>query len=105
MEDGTFTSKEDVPYAVVVDLPGSAALPEDIWFVDAIVLWIQSLEPQTLVGIGMIVISMIAFIGAKLFSKNEEPVEEPVVVEEVRPSPSRGLFSQVIDKVCHMFGY
>ena len=103
MEDGTFTSKEDVPYAVVLDIPGSRPLPEEIWFVDGIVLWIQSLEPQTLVGIGMIAITMITFLGAKLFSKNEEPVEEPIVVEEVRPR--RGLFSQVIDKVCHIFGY
>ena len=38
MEDGTFTSKEDVPYAVVLDIPGSRPLPEDIWLVDAIVL-------------------------------------------------------------------
>ena len=103
MENGTFTSKEDVPYALVLDLPGSDPLPEDIWFVDAIVLWIQSLETQTLVGIGMIAITMITFLGAKFFSENEEPVEEPVVVEEVRPR--RGLFSQVVDKVCHIFGY
>ena len=75
MENGTFTSKEDVPYALVLDLPGSDPLTEDIWFVDAIVLWIQSLETQTLVGIGMIAISMITFLGAKFFSKNEEPVD------------------------------
>ena len=36
MEDGTFTSKEDVPYAVVLDIPGSRPLPEEIWFVDGI---------------------------------------------------------------------
>ena len=46
VENGTFTSKEDVPYAVVLDLPGSDPLTEDIWFVDGIVLWIQSLETK-----------------------------------------------------------
>ena len=131
MENGTFTSKEDVPYALVLDLPGSgwvdgATLPgsygtgplllqsrtgspltEDIWFVDAIYLWIQSLETQTLVGIGMVAITMITFLGAKCLSKNEEPVEEPVevleepCVEEVR---FRGIFSQIIAKVVHIFG-
>ena len=105
MENGTFTSKEDVPYALVLDLPGSNPLTEDIWFVDAIYLWIQSLELQTLVGIGMIAIVLIAFLGAKCLSKNEEPVEEPVeepIVEEVHFG---GLFGQVIDKVCHIFRY
>ena len=108
MENGTFTSKEDVPYALVLDLPGSEPLTEDIWFVDAIVLWIRSLETQTLVGIGMIAITMITFLGAKCLSKTEEPVEEPVevleepCVEEVR---LRGLFSQVIDKICLIFRY
>ena len=107
MENGTFTSKEDVPYALVLDLPGSDPLTEDIWFVDAIVLWIQSLETQTLVGIGMIAITIITFLGAKCLSKNEEPVEEPVevleepCVEEVR---FRGIFSQIIAKVSHIFG-
>ena len=117
MENGTFTSKEDVPYALVLDLPGSgwvdgATLPgspltEDIWFVDAIYLWIQSLETQTLVGIGMIAITMITFLGAKCLSQNEEPVQEPVevleepCVEEVR---FRGIFSQIIAKVSHIFG-
>ena len=87
-----------------LELPGSDPLIEDIWFVDAIYLQIQSLEHQTLV-IGMIAITMIAFLGAKCLSKNEEPVEEPVeepIVEEVR---FRGLFGQVIDKVCHIFRY
>ena len=109
MENGTFTSKEDVPYALVLDLPGSNPLTEDIWFVDAIYLWIQSLELQTLAGIGMIAVTMITFLGAKCLSKNEEPVEESVedpveepVVEEVR---FRGFFSQVIGKVSHIFGY
>ena len=108
MENGTFTSKEDVPYALVLDLPGSEPLTEDIWFVDAIVLWIRSLETQTLVGIGMIAISMITILGAKIFGRNGEPVEEPVeVVEEpieevVLP---RGLFSQVIEKTMSFFGH
>ena len=113
MEDGTFTSKEDVPYAVALD---------------AIVLWIQNLTPQTLVGIGMIAGSMITFLGAKFFSKNEEPVdygvdhlndnEKRIIIayeqdmelrkkkktaKEVRPR--RGVFRQVIDKISHIFGY
>ena len=103
MENGTFTSKEDVPYALVLDLPGSDPLTEDIWFVDAIVLWIQSLETQTLVGIGMVAITMITFLGAKCLFQNEEPVEvlEEPCVEEVR---FRGIFSQIIAKVSHIFG-
>ena len=109
MENGTFTSKEDVPYALVLDLPGSLGsdpLTEDIWFVDAIVLWIQSLDPQTLLGIGMIAILIITFLGAKCLSQNEEPVQEPVEVLE-EPCVEvrfRGIFSQIIVKVSHIFG-
>ena len=99
MEDGTFTSNEDVPYALVIELP-SGSSPEN-WDFDNFVLWIQSQELQTLLGIGMIAILMIAILGAKRFCRNEEPVEEPVE-EEVRP---RGLFSQVIDKTMSFFGH
>ena len=100
MEDGTFTSNEDVPYALVLELH-SGSSPEN-WDFDNFVLWIQSQEPQTLLGIGMIAISMIAILGAKRFCRNEEPVEEPDEEEAVRP---RGLFSQVIDKIMSFFGH
>ena len=99
MEDGTFTSNEDVPYALVLELH-SGSSPEN-WDFDNFVLWIQSQDPQTLIGIGMITILMITILGAKIFCRNEEPVEEPVE-EEVRP---HRLFSQVIDKITSFFGY
>ena len=56
------------------------------------------------VGIGMIAISMITFIGAKIFCGNEEPVEvvEEPIEEVVLP---RGLFSQVIEKTMSFFGH
>ena len=101
MEAGTFTSNEDVPYAVVLELHPDTS-PEN-WDFDNLVLWIQNQDPQTLLGIGMIAISMITFLGAKIFCGNEEPVEvvkEPIE-EVVLP---RGLFSQVIDKTMSFFG-
>ena len=105
MEDGTFTSNEDVPYAVVLELHSDSS-PEN-WDFDNFVLWIQSLETQTLVGIGMIAITMVTFLGAKCLSKNEEPVQEPLeVLEEpcVEEDRFRGIFSQIIAKVSHIFG-
>ena len=99
MEDGTFTSNEDVPYAVVLELHSDSS-PEN-WDFDNFVLWIQSQDPQILLCIGMIAISMFTILGAKFFSRNEEPVEEPVE-EEV---PPHGLFSQVIDKAMSFFGH
>ena len=97
MEDGTFTSNEDVPYAVVLDLPSDSS-PEK-WDFDALVL--SSQEFHILLGIGMVAILMITFLGAKCFSRNEEPVEA-LVVEEI---PPRRLFSQVIDKTVSFFGH
>ena len=97
MEAGTFTSNEDVPYAVVLELHPDTS-PEN-WDFDNLVLWIQSQDPQTLLGIGMIAISMFTILGAKWFCRNEEPVEEPLE-EEV---PARGLFSQAIDKIMSFF--
>ena len=101
MKDGTFTSNEDIPYAVVLELP-SGSSPEN-WDFDPSVL--SSQEFHTLLGIGMAAILIITFLGAKCFSRNEELVEELVeepVEEEVRP---RGLFSQVIDKTMSFFGH
>ena len=106
MEDGTFISNEDVPYAVVLELHSDSS-PEN-WDFDNFVLWIQNQDPQTLIGIGMVAILMITILGAKIFGRNGEPVEEPVEVveepieEEVRP---RRLFSQVIGKIMSFFGH
>ena len=97
MEDGTFTSNEDVPYAVVLELPSDSS-PEN-WDFDALVL--SSQEFHILLGIGMVAILMITFLGAKCFSRNEDPVEA-LVVEEI---PPRRLFSQVIDKTVSFFGH
>ena len=102
MEDGTFISNEDVPYAVVLELHSDSS-PEN-WDFDNLVLWIQSQDPKTLIGIGMIAISMLTILGAKFFSRNEEPVEvvEEPIEEVVLP---RGLFSQVIEKTMSFFGH
>ena len=89
MENGTFTSNEDVPYAVVLDFCSFDPL-------------IQGQGSQTIVWIRMMAILMIAFLGAKCFCKNEEQVVEEPVEEEVHP---RGLFSQVIDKAMSFFGH
>ena len=97
MEEGTFTSNEDVPYAVVLELHSDSS-PEN-WDFDNFVLWIQSQDPQTLLGIGMVAILMFTILGAKCFGRNEEPVEEPIeepVEEEV---PYLGHFSQIIGKI------
>ena len=106
MENGTFTSNEDVPYAVVLDLVPSdlhPPTPESIpTFYPCNVLLIQGQGSQTIVWIGMMAILMIAFLGAKCFCKNEEQVVEEPIDEEVHP---RGLFSQVIDKTMSFFGH
>ena len=80
---------------MVLELLPSGSTPHKNWDFDAFVLWIQSQEPQTLVGIGLFAILMITFLGAKCLSKNEGPVEEPVEEEVL---VTLGLFSQVIDK-------
>ena len=109
MENGTFTSNEDVPYAVVLDLVPSDLHPPtpESWDGAAyrcytLLLLIQGQGSQTIVWIGMMAILMIAFLGAKCFCKNEEQVVEEPVEEEVHP---RGLFSQVIDKTMSFFGH
>ena len=87
---------------MVLELLPSGSTPHKSWDFDAFVLWIQSQEPQTLVGIGLFAILMITFLGVKCFGRNEELVEEPVE-EKVHP---KGLFSQVIDKTMSFFaGY
>ena len=101
MQDGTFTSNEDVPYAVVLELLPSGSRPSESWDLYSFVLLIQGQRSQTLVWIGMIAILMITFLGIKCFGRNEELVEEPVEVQ-VHP---RGLFSQVIDKTMSFFGH
>ena len=101
MENGTFTSNEDVPYAVVLELVPSGSRPPESWDFYSFVLLIQGQESQTIFWIGMMAILMIAFLGAKCFCKNEEQVVEEPIEEEVQP---RGLFSQVIDKTMSFFG-
>ena len=98
MENGTFTSNEDVPYAVVLDLVPPESIPT-LYPCNFLLIGQGS---QTIVWIGMMAILMIAFIGAKCFCKNEEQVVEESVEEEVHP---RGLFSQVIDKTMSFFGH
>ena len=102
MENGTFTSNEDVPYAVVLDLVPSDLHPPTLESCYGVLMLIQGQGSQTIVWIGMMAILMIAFLGAKCFCKNEEQVVEEPVEEEVHP---RGLFSQVIDKAMSFFGH
>ena len=102
MENGTFTSNEDVPYAVVLDLVPSDLHPPTPESCYGVLMLIQGQGSQTIVWIGMMAILMIAFLGAKCFCKNEEQVVEEPVEEEVLP---RGLFSQVIDKAMSFFGH
>ena len=104
IENGTFTSNEDVPYAVVLELVPSDLHPPtpESWNFYSFGLLIQSQGSQTLVWIGMTAILMIALLGAKCFCKNEEQVVEEPVEEEDHP---RGVFSQVIDKAMSFFGH
>ena len=102
MENGTFTSNEDVPYAVVLELVPSDLHPPTLESCYGVLMLIQGQGSQTIVWIGMMAILMIAFLGAKCFCKNEEQVVEEPVEEEVHP---RGLFSQVIDKAMSFFGH
>ena len=43
MEDGTFTSNEDFPYAVVLDLVPSGSRPPESWDFYSFVLLIQGI--------------------------------------------------------------
>ena len=43
MEDGTFTSNEDIPYAVVLELVPSGSSPPESWDFYSFVLLIQGI--------------------------------------------------------------
>ena len=43
MEDGTFTSNEDIPYAVVLELVPSGSRPPESWDFYSFVLLIQGI--------------------------------------------------------------
>ena len=98
-DDGTLTTSEDVPYAVVLELVPISG-PEN-WSYAALSEWISSLNPKKLLtGIIIIIFAfIITFLRIKICRGDEEMINiSEHVQEEVN-----GVFFQTVDKIMSFF--
>ena len=93
---------EEIPYALVLDVHPPSDSETESCSLENFVLWMEVQNPALLIGIGLVSLTLISFLGAKLCcGRNEAEPEEEIHVEE----ETRGLFSQMVGKMMSFFGH